>query len=298
MINIFFLISSILSFQIFFFSPFIVDGPSMEPTFHAGDIIFVEQPALGNTYNRGEVIVFSFADNPDYYYVKRIIGLPGETVKIMNDGVYVGTILDSIMKLPENYLPPSVSSVPVGSLYKHDFQQTFNVPENKYFVLGDNRTHSLDSRYFKDPFVDYSEIKGSYISTLFGSDDELATSSIVIETSKGSASFDVELAETNDQRMKGLMFRNSLEHGNGMFFIFDDQVDLAFWMKNTLIALDMIFVDEDWKIVHIQKDAQPCKVSPCVNYSSGSPVKYVLEIGGGEADRLGIEDGDEVTLNR
>ncbi|MBU1953900.1 signal peptidase I, partial [Patescibacteria group bacterium] len=95
MINIFFLISSILSFQICFFSPFMVDGPSMEPTFHGGEIIFVERVAAEATYRRGDLVVFSFADKPDYYYVKRIIGLPGETVKIISDGVYVGAASES-----------------------------------------------------------------------------------------------------------------------------------------------------------------------------------------------------------
>ena len=67
-------------------------------------------------------------------------------------------------------------------------------------------------------------------------------------------------------------------------------------MKNTLIPLDIIFIDKDWKIVSIQKNAQPCKADPCELFTSGGAAKYVLEINGGLSEKLGIESGAEVTL--
>lgn len=104
----------------------------------------------------------------------------------------------------------------------------------------------------------------------------------------------VEIADTPDKQTLGLMFRNSLEQKTGMLFIFSEPQVLYFWMKNTLIPLDMIFIDENGKIIRIERNAQPCETEPCKTYSSVEPARYVLEINGVESDKLGVKEGDKV----
>src|SRR5690606_33396916 len=98
--------------------------------------------------------------------------------------------------------------------------------------------------------------------------------------------------------MMGLMHREHLLKEHGMYFIFGEEVWRSFWMKNTLIPLDMIFIDSDGVIVHIVKNAQPCQRERCLTYPSKVPAKYVLEIGGGESTALGIDVGDTVEFIR
>ncbi len=109
------------------------------------------------------------------------------------------------------------------------------------------------------------------------------------------ASFTVEPARTNEEKAKGLMHRESMPTDHGMLFVFDKDAPRAFWMKNTLIPLDMIFIDEEWKVVEIRADVQPCKEDPCPTYPS-KPAKYVLEINGGLAGKTGIQVGSKMSL--
>ena len=104
--------------------------------------------------------------------------------------------------------------------------------------------------------------------------------------------FNVEIADTPESRELGLMFRESLDKDKGMLFIFDDEAERTFWMKNTKIPLDMIFIDADNKIIHILT-AEPCAEEPCKIYSPELPTKYVLEINAGESDKRGIKIGDD-----
>ena len=104
-------------------------------------------------------------------------------------------------------------------------------------------------------------------------------------------SFQVEVADTPQSRETGLMNRKELPQNQGMLFIFNRSQPQIFWMKNTLIPLDMIFIDDNWKIVHIAKMSLPCKADPCPLYVSGKDAGYVLEINGGLSDELGITEG-------
>lgn len=115
-------------------------------------------------------------------------------------------------------------------------------------------------------------------------------------TGKGTVSFDVEIADTAVKKAVGLMNRTALRERGGMLFIFDQEGMQGFWMKNTLIPLDMIFISTEKKIVHIERLAQPCKVLDCQIYSSEKPAKYVVEINGGLADKLGIKEGQKVEI--
>ncbi len=120
--------------------------------------------------------------------------------------------------------------------------------------------------------------------------------SITVITEKGNLVFDVEVADTEIKRAIGLMNRTNLPEKSGMLFIFGSERTVSFWMKNTLIPLDMIFISEDKKIVNIKRQAQPCKTLDCESYKSEKPVKYVLEINGGLSDKLGIREGDGIGI--
>ncbi len=106
----------------------------------------------------------------------------------------------------------------------------------------------------------------------------------------------IEIADDNEERMKGLMFRENLGENSGMLFIFEDESTQSFWMKNTLIPLDIIFINEGFEIVDI-KNAVPCTADPCRIYSSEKPAKFVLEVNSGFAAKNGISIGDKTILN-
>ena len=108
----------------------------------------------------------------------------------------------------------------------------------------------------------------------------------------GQHRFEVELADTPASQETGLMFRQSLAEKRGMLFVFPQSQISAMWMKNTLIPLDMLFIDERGKIVRIAKNAVPHSRDII---SSDGPVKAVLELAGGICDKSGIQPGDMVT---
>ncbi len=116
-------------------------------------------------------------------------------------------------------------------------------------------------------------------------------SSLVIMTAQGPKHFEVELATTPEQEEQGLMYRQRLAPDAGMLFDFGDTAPRAFWMKNTLIPLDMLFIAADGRVVDIHERAVPLSedVIP-----SRIPARAVLELNGGTVSRLGIEPGDIV----
>ena len=112
----------------------------------------------------------------------------------------------------------------------------------------------------------------------------------------GGKSFAVEIADTREKQALGLMFRDEMPANEGMLFIFPNEAPRSFWMKNTRIALDIMYFDKDLKLVSISADAQPCKVSRCPSYPSIAPAKYVLELNAGIASDLGVGLGDRLTV--
>lgn len=104
----------------------------------------------------------------------------------------------------------------------------------------------------------------------------------------GQAAFSVELADDPQERAKGLMFRQSLPKGAGMLFVYETPQRASFWMKNTLIPLDMLFVDESGRVTRVHNNAIPHDLTPI---DGGEGVYAVLEINGGLAARYGIESG-------
>ena len=116
-------------------------------------------------------------------------------------------------------------------------------------------------------------------------------SSLVIDTGARQLKFDVELALNDVERARGLMFRDKLGPYEGMLFDFYREAPVSFWMKNTLIPLDMVFIAGDGTIRHIHANAKPHSTD---TIPSEYPVRAVLEINGGSARLLGIRPGDKV----
>jgi hypothetical protein len=116
-------------------------------------------------------------------------------------------------------------------------------------------------------------------------------STLEITTKSGVHPFSVELATTEAEREKGLMFRKELPEGQGMLFDFHREQDVGFWMQNTYIPLDMIFIKADGRILRIAENAKP--MSTDVIPSNG-PVRFVLELIAGTARKMGIAPGDRV----
>ncbi|MBE7186345.1 MAG: DUF192 domain-containing protein [Methylobacterium mesophilicum] len=112
-----------------------------------------------------------------------------------------------------------------------------------------------------------------------------------LETSSGKHALVVELAETSAEREKGLMFRRSMAADHGMLFDFDESRPVTMWMKNTLIPLDMLFMDDAGVVTQVKRMAKPESLDLI---PSGGPVRYVLELNGGAADRFGVKNGDRL----
>jgi uncharacterized protein len=104
---------------------------------------------------------------------------------------------------------------------------------------------------------------------------------------------DTEIADNAYEREKGLMYRRSLPDNAGMLFIFEQSGPLSFWMRNTYIPLDIIFVDGNKQIITIHKDTEPLSYSP---FASKRHAKYVVEVNAGFCDKYGIVIGDFITF--
>ncbi len=140
-----FLISVVIILPIRYFiaQPFIVSGSSMEPTFHTGEYLVINELSYHfSAPQRGDVIVFKYPKDNTQYFIKRIIGLPGETVKIEDNKVVITNATHpSGFVLDEKYLPPGDTTFPVGN-------NLATLGTDEYFVLSDNRLASSDSRFW------------------------------------------------------------------------------------------------------------------------------------------------------
>ena len=112
-----------------------------------------------------------------------------------------------------------------------------------------------------------------------------------IKTDKGVSSFQVEIADSEREREYGLMCRKSLAADRGMLFLFPSAALQAFWMRNTLIPLDIIYIGANGRVVSITRNARPLDESP---QPSTGPAKFVLELAGGRAAQIGLLPGDRV----
>lgn len=118
-----------------------------------------------------------------------------------------------------------------------------------------------------------------------------ARQTLEIASKSGVHVFSVELAENDAERAKGLMYRKELPEGQGMLFDFHRDQEVSFWMQNTYIPLDMIFIRGDGRILRIEENAEPLSTRLI---PSRGPVRAVLEVIGGTARKMGIAPGDRV----
>jgi uncharacterized membrane protein (UPF0127 family) len=102
----------------------------------------------------------------------------------------------------------------------------------------------------------------------------------------------VEIAANDELRAQGLMFRDQLRPASGMLFFFTEDGEYPFWMKNTHIPLDMIWIDSGKRIAHVAHDVPPCRIENCPNYPPHAIARYVLEVAAGVAKQHGLKDGD------
>lgn len=116
-------------------------------------------------------------------------------------------------------------------------------------------------------------------------------------TKYGEVKINIEIADTDKERQKGLMFRDKLDENSGMVFIFEEEKYVSFWMKNTKIPLDMIFVSSNGTITEIKDNIQPCVSDPCDIYTSKYPTKYVIEVNAGFSRKNNIDVNDRIKFN-
>jgi uncharacterized protein len=120
---------------------------------------------------------------------------------------------------------------------------------------------------------------------------------IVIVTPQGERTVAVEIADSEGERARGLMGRESLDADAGMVFVFPAETSGAFWMKNTLIPLSIAFYDENGRILRIL-DMEPCRRDPCPLYDPGVSYRGALEVNRGAFREWGVGEGDTLTLER
>ena len=140
---------------------------------------------------------------------------------------------------------------------------------------------------------------GIFFSLLFSActaQDDL----LQIETGQGTTEVTVEIVDTMEQRMQGLMGREKLEEGHGMLFVYEEGLIPIMWMKNMLIPLDMLFISPDMEVVHIAENAPPCHEeddADCPRYGDVTKVvSYVLELPAAYVEKNGVEIGDKIIL--
>ena len=107
----------------------------------------------------------------------------------------------------------------------------------------------------------------------------------------------VELADTPEKRERGYMFREKVSDTEGMLFLMESLGFHSFWMKNCKVALDILWLDEGWKVVHIERELPPCVKDPCPSYAPMQAGLYVLEMQSGLSAKSGIRMGDRIVYH-
>lgn len=116
---------------------------------------------------------------------------------------------------------------------------------------------------------------------------------LVVETDAGSKRFAVEIADEPEERRRGLMFRERMAENQGMLFVFEETQPLGFWMKNTILPLDLVFISEDGEVRAILR-GEPYSTDT-ISPGPGEPARFVLELNAGTAEAEGIEVGDRMS---
>lgn len=144
------------------------------------------------------------------------------------------------------------------------------------------------------PGLAYTLISLTAVSAVMaGSPQAPPSEGLITVTTPQGVTIQAELADTTEKRARGLMFRDSLPQDRGMLFTFPEPQEWSFWMKNTRIPLDILWVDTNKKIIHIERNVPGCSRTDdgCPNYQSNAPALYVLELAAGTADALHLQRG-------
>ena len=141
----------ILPIRYFLIQPFYVKGASMEPNFHDHEYLIIDEISYRfNEPQRGDIVVFKYPRDPRQFFIKRVIGLPGETVKIENGSIFITSATGQTNTLKEDYLSAEVETrLPVSSYGE------VKLKDDEYYLMGDNRDQSLDSRVFGPVKTDF-----------------------------------------------------------------------------------------------------------------------------------------------
>lgn len=132
------------------------------------------------------------------------------------------------------------------------------------------------------------------LALVLASCSRASAESVVVQPHSGAGiPVAVEIAATPQSRELGLMYRDSLAPDSGMLFVFPERAPQSFWMRNTKIPLDILFVDEDGRIVRIHRRTEPFSEK---SLPSGAPIRFVLEVEGGFSERHGVTEGDRIDL--
>ena len=160
------------------------------------------------------------------------------------------------------------------------------------------------SKFFKKPKIIFSvfvlfiiAILFSYLKTedqIYENNSKTPEIQNISQACFENECFKVEIADTKQKREIGLMNKENLAMSNGMLFIFEKEGIYKFWMKNTLIPLDIVWIDKNNEIIFIKENAKPCKVEQCELFGPNEKAKYVLEINGRLAEEIGLKVGNKV----
>ncbi|MFC1733663.1 DUF192 domain-containing protein [candidate division KSB1 bacterium] len=137
------------------------------------------------------------------------------------------------------------------------------------------------------------EVGGGYNNS---EQDSYRKTQILFNGTDTNITIDVEVAMTPEEIRQGLMYRESLDENKGMLFAFEKEGYRSFWMKNTLIPLDIIFVNQNMTIIDIKENFQPCKQDPCESYTSKQKALFAVEVDAGFAWRNNISLGDTALI--
>lgn len=133
----------VIPVRFFVFQPFVVNGQSMEPNYHSADYLIVDEVSYRlQSPKRGDVVVFKYPRDPAYKYIKRIIGLPGETIEIIDAQIFITTSGVTQKLVESDYLSEDL----INEWFKNNTMEAITLGQDEYFVLGDNRNNSSDSR--------------------------------------------------------------------------------------------------------------------------------------------------------
>jgi len=113
----------------------------------------------------------------------------------------------------------------------------------------------------------------------------------------GQEKFTVEIADTPEKQLRGLMYREFIPDDFGMLFIYRTEYPRSYWMKNCLASLDIIFLDKNKQVINIHFNVPPCEDEPCKTYGSERPAQYVLELRGNRAKELNLKPGDAISFS-